>query len=271
MVKIFTMVKGEDDIVRDWVMYHGSIFGFQNLHIIDNLSKDNTYPILSELKGKYGIHVYRLPDYSKKGDYMTGLFRKHCRKEYGFPIDIDEFIVAYDKDTHTISCDREEIGKQLLLLPPAIVYKMNYINAKLTKPSSRAVVDLTRGSYWDYGANAKSFFHSSLFRGVIDHGNHYHKENYYVTPFCLVHYHTRNLDQLKKKVYNNLVGLGYNPFDLNALIEIRGRHGSNALGFHHVQKQIELLTGEFKMPLEGEEPNKDISLNPIIEKIAAIY
>ena len=40
MTKIFTMVKGEVDIVNEWVLYHGSLFGFQNLYVIDNLSKD---------------------------------------------------------------------------------------------------------------------------------------------------------------------------------------------------------------------------------------
>ena len=48
-MKIFTMVKGEVDIVKDWVMYHGNLFGFTNLYIIDNFSRDGTYEILLKL------------------------------------------------------------------------------------------------------------------------------------------------------------------------------------------------------------------------------
>ena len=53
MVKIFTMVKDEVDIVEEWVVYHGHIFGFKNLYIIDNFSTDGTYQLLNTLKIKY--------------------------------------------------------------------------------------------------------------------------------------------------------------------------------------------------------------------------
>ena len=42
-MKVFTMVKGENDIVEDWVLYHGHLFGFRNIYVIDNLSLDGTY------------------------------------------------------------------------------------------------------------------------------------------------------------------------------------------------------------------------------------
>ena len=101
MTKIFTMVKGEVDIVSDWVLYHGTIFGFANLYIIDNLSQDGTWEELKSLKNKYNINICRLPDYTKKGDYMTMLMKSFCVKgELAFPIDIDEFIVCYDKQTN---------------------------------------------------------------------------------------------------------------------------------------------------------------------------
>ena len=45
-IKLFTMVKDEVDIVEDWLKYHGSIFGYQNLYVIDNFSTDGTYEIL---------------------------------------------------------------------------------------------------------------------------------------------------------------------------------------------------------------------------------
>lgn len=57
MIKLFTIVKDEIDIVREWVMYHGYIFGFQNLYIIDNMSVDGTYEKLLEFQQTHGCNV----------------------------------------------------------------------------------------------------------------------------------------------------------------------------------------------------------------------
>ena len=50
MVKIFTMAKDELDIVIDWVIYHGFIFGFSNIYVIDNYSTDGTYEALLKMQ-----------------------------------------------------------------------------------------------------------------------------------------------------------------------------------------------------------------------------
>jgi hypothetical protein len=262
MVKIFTMVKGEDDIVEDWVLYHGYLFGFENLYIIDNLSRDNTYPILLKLKKDYNINICRLGDYKKKGEYMTMLFRQFCRNEYGIPLDIDEFLVYYDRSKNEISCSRDIILNTLKHLPRSEVYKMEYIQSKLTNKNgyTRATIEGNWGSYTPYNSFAKSFFHSSIFRGVIDHGNHYNTTNYVLTPFCLVHFHNRNIDQMRKKVFNNVSGLGYDPFNLKNL-KIIGNNTSNP-GFHHVKKQVEMLTNQYNLPYE-EHVDDDISLKPL--------
>ena len=267
MTKIFTMVKGEVDIVNEWVLYHGSLFGFQNLYVIDNLSRDGTWEALVNLKKKYNINITRLPDYKKKGEYMTTMFRSFCRPgEIGIPIDIDEFIVYYDKHTNKISCDGNKIFSVLKSLPPSQVYKMNYILSKITCHNGykNAVINTTNGTYLDYGSLAKSFFNKSLFNGDIDHGNHYNTPNYIMTNLCLVHYHARNLDQIKKKIYNNVTGLGYNPLDLNALKNLLARGGIN--GSHHIENQISVLENRYELGVSNLE-SSDIDLTPISEHL----
>ena len=39
-----------------------------------------------ELKHKYNINIYRLPDYTKKGIYMSALIKKFGNNEFVFPI-----------------------------------------------------------------------------------------------------------------------------------------------------------------------------------------
>ena len=83
---------------------------------------------------------------------------------------------------------------------------MNYINAKNLSPTGyeRATVETEYGNYCDYQTNAKSFFHSKLFHGQIDHGNHYNTSNFYLSSLCLIHYHCRNLNQMKKILWVDL-------------------------------------------------------------------
>lgn len=261
-MKIFTMVKGEVDIVEDWVLYHGHLFGFRNLYVIDNMSLDGTYESLLMLKNKYGINVTRLPDYTKKGEYMTMLLRSFGNNEIVFPIDIDEFIVYYDKKSNRIMCNNE-ILNYIRSLPKLPIYKMNYIQSKNFHPEgyARATVEAKNGYYSDYKTMAKTFFHSALFKGVIDHGNHYNTTDYLPTKLCLVHFHQRNLDQIKKKVYNNVKGLGYSPFNLNALLSLKSK-GSSVMGFHHVDKQIKIITKTFNLDVDEQNPS-DISLEPL--------
>jgi len=137
---------------------------------------------------------------------------------------------------------------------------MNYIISKILQLNGyeKATVETNYGKYSDYGNNAKTFFISNLFDGVIDHGNHYHTNNYILTKLCLIHFHTRNLDQIKKKVYNNITGLGYNPFNLNELNQML-RVNPSCEGYQHVTKQIEILENRFTINVE-ERNETDIDL-----------
>lgn len=261
MVKIFTMVKGENDIVRDWVNYHGKLFGYSNIYVIDNMSKDGTFEILNEFKGK--IHIYRATDYKKKGEYLQQLIRTNCRpNELAFPIDIDEFIVQYTKNTNTISCNPDIIRQRVFSIAsknqPDTLYKMNYIFGKVIAPEGydRAAAQMEVGSYGDYGEQAKSFFHAKyLSTHSLDHGNHMHSNHFVLTDLCLIHYHHRNKPQMCKKIFNNILGLGYNPYSINALRTVT----SNSIGLHHVQAQISILEGKYTFPVSTPN-NDDINL-----------
>jgi phosphoglycerol transferase MdoB-like AlkP superfamily enzyme len=145
---------------------------------------------------------------------------------------------------------------------------MNYINPKILKENgyNRATIESSHGSYSDCGYHAKTFFYSNFFKGDLDHGNHYHTNDYFLSNFCLVHYHARNLEQMKKKVYNNVFGLGHNPFDISKLIETAK---TNCDGFHHINNQISILQNTYKIPITVLEPT-DIILEPISKKLLSL-
>jgi len=267
-IKIFTMVKDEVDIVSDWIMYHGSLFGFKNLYIIDNYSADGTYEVLLKFKLSHGIHLSRQMNYDKKGEYMTWYYNNRCHPEdIAYPIDIDEFIVYYDRYKKTISVDRRTIINYIKNLPDAKIYKTNYIQAAPHQDAphgfERAIAECNWGSYdGNYKENAKSFMKKKLYHGTIDHGNHIPSKEYFITEICLVHFHVRNMDQLKKKTYNNVAGLNYPANNLHKLKQVL-QYDPNCIGNHHVVRQISILENTFVLPIQIYNPTSSINLGPL--------
>lgn len=256
-IKVFTMVKDEADIVREWILYHGNLFGLENLYIVDNGSTDGTLEIIQEFVQK-GVHLFFEADYRKKGIVMTALIREYAPRGIAYPIDIDEFIVHFDKPTNTISADKRTILEYFYSLPSSAVYKTNYICNGIDTPTgyNNALVEATSGYYLDYGGLAKSFF-SPLFTGIIDHGNHYPYGPHIVTDLCLLHYHHRNIPQMHKKVVNNVSGLGYDTRDLQGLKALP----KDCDGEHHVAALISILEGRYQLPIYVPS-DQSISLLP---------
>ena len=245
-IKLFTMVKDENDIVREWIIYHGELFGYENIFVIDNYSTDGTYEIIQEYKEK--IHIFREKKYQDKGILMKSLINKNCLpNDIAFPIDIDEFIVYYDDNK--IIADKTTINDYMNNLEDAHIYKANYIVTNITDNTeygyNNAIIETKYGTYQNYGISAKSFFKLKNYNGIIDHGNHIHTNNYFLTKICLVHYHCRNFEQMKKKIYNNVIGLGY-PNNLEQLKIILHKNAKCA-GCHHVRNYINLLENRYQI------------------------
>ena len=246
---IATMVKNEDDIIREWIEYHGSIFGFENIYVIDNESVDNTYKICEEYIVK-GLHLEQKPDYLLKGEYMTH-YKNTIPCDFFIPIDIDEFIVYYKSNKvsyHNILAYIDGLKTSNVL------FKMNYINPVKTIEAD-SLKKFTHGIYTDYKDLAKTFFkNTGNYKSYhIDHGNHMQTNNYILSDLCLLHFHRRSDLQHKRKVIANVLGLGYKP-DIEELKKLP----DTIMGFHHVKMYIHML----------EHP--EISNEPEIEAMSSI-
>lgn len=263
-VKLFTMVKDEVDIIDEWIIYHGSMFGWRNIHIIDNGSTDGTFEKIQQFS--HLIHIYTETEYLKKGVYMKALIDTHAAPDdIVFPIDIDEFIVYYDS---CISVDRNTIHSYLQSLPPSPIYKTDYISPLITQSGGypSACRSITRGQYNSgMGIMAKSFFKKEYYSGDIDHGNHIPCSEYLLTKLCLVHYHERNIEQMKKKTLNNILGIGYtNSLDfLRNLIDT----DPTCMGNHHVMAQIKFLENSYSISC-GPPDGGNIDLTPLRDRIS---
>jgi len=268
-IKIFTMVKDEVDIIEYWIKYHGTLFGYENLYIVDNMSTDGTYEAIEFYKN-YGVQVFREEDYRQKGEIMTRLINSTDNYDIAFPIDIDEFIVYYNDDDNKINPIRSSKYLHNIiktdLFHENTIFKANYIQTLIDDDSGygykNAMIETQYGKYQDYKGHAKTFLNKKNWDGVLDHGNHYPSENYIKSNVCLVHYHCRNKDQMRKKVENNVIGLGY-PID--NLEYLKSLH-ETCPGFHHVKHMIDILENNFQIGInKGTTEAGCISLQPIID------
>jgi hypothetical protein len=105
---------------------------------------------------------------------------------------------------------------------------------------------------------------------IIDHGNHMYDLTFSCSDICLVHYHSRNHNQMIKKIKNNVQGfnLPLNLSFLESLIEQKPNYPGN----HHIKKMIKILKDDnvsFQPPVVSIS-DQHISLHPIIEFLKEI-
>lgn len=278
-IVIATMVKDEDDIIEKWINYHGKIFGYSNIHIVDNFSKDNTFKICNEYKKHKKINLYRKDDYKKKGIYMTEIMNNN-KCDIFFPIDIDEFIV-YLKDN---KINTENINDYFEILinyyKKNTYFKCDYIIPVKTIESKNIFKKFSFGFLnQNYDNTRKTFIYTKNLQKpfIIDHGNHMAGvSDYIVSKICLVHYHYRSHEQKYKKSVNNALGLGIDinikkleNKDKNELLKLENIISKKFNGRHHARNLYEFFSGKIKSfdkPLVKKTDNL-ISLELIREKV----
>ena len=240
-VVIATMVKDEEDIVKEWVEYYGEIFGYNNLYIIDNYSTDKTYEILKKYVSK-GVCLNRVKKYKNKGDFMT-LIKKNVECDFFIPVDIDEFLVLYDKNKNQVFCNNllkyfDVITKKY---PNQLLFKTEYIYPIKTNNCNKILKQFTHGRVNNNMKRfAKTFIQNKIKNYIlIDHGNHIYTSNYVNTKLYLIHYTRRTDEQFKKKIINNVTGFNYEKNVSNLKNKVKSNPGLP--GKHHVKHCIRLL------------------------------
>jgi len=235
-ITICTMVKNEDDIVRQWIEYHGEIFGYANLYIIDNFSDDSTYEICKEYLSK-GIQLFRGSDYTNKGNYMTH-FKNTTDCDIFIPLDIDEFICRYDEYSNSVYKNGIIEYLHSLLNSNNGVFKMNYLGP-INTTDEDGLSKFTHAVLNDYKSAAKTFIIKKYMDPMFqfDHGNHCHTSNYVMSNLTLIHYHERSNEQIYKKCLANVTGLGYS-LDLDELKRLKEK---GCDGSHRVEQMIFII------------------------------
>ena len=161
------MQKDEVHLLEPWLAYHGQMFGFDNLYVLDNGS---THPgvllTLARYAGK-GVHVDYSPcrrdHYLHKGDVVGGVIHRlevAGRHDFYFPTDCDEFILKQTQWGFT--CDRAAIHAHLKTLKG----EQRTLRIPFQLGNHPLLPDL-----YHYFTFTKTFYAADTF-GWTDHGHH---------------------------------------------------------------------------------------------------
>jgi hypothetical protein len=232
------MTKDEYDLIEDFIIYYGHIFGYNNIIIIDNMS---TNSVVLDVYTKYiskGITVYKEESY--RGDDQGRAFTKYMnmykdKAEFLIGLDTDEFMFSVDKLKNNNECtDKNDIITILKNMPeditcivfnsyvyciPDPTYK-NYINGKNQRPAQDII------HFFKHHANAinsppviKCLYRSSAFIGTYN-GNHNGIVSYGRRDFInigLFHFHSTGQYRVYERCKN--VINGYNYFNTDSSIK----------------------------------------------------
>ncbi len=131
------MQRNEELCLHPWLAYHGYLFGFDNLFVIDHGSDLSTVKTTLTLFERFGVHVLRLPasaNYADKGAIVTAVLgRADAAKRYDllFPLDCDEFLMMRDEAGEP-SCAKAGLLKYLATLRGAtspLLVTENFLNS----------------------------------------------------------------------------------------------------------------------------------------------
>lgn len=211
-IKIFSFQKDEE-LIEDWILYHGALVGYPNIYIVDHDSKQS----ILDVYAKYDVNVI---SYNGKFEFkvqiLTKLMLEHkSTTDLLIPLDGDEFIAL--KDGKILSKDKHEIQQCLYNLPKG-PHKYNFAtcDAILEKYEYTDIFnEINYFSEIKRGFGEKTFFqgynfvelHNGNHLGVISDGRAYIK-----TDLVLLHFNCKGYENFLGKIIKGMNACGY---DLN--------------------------------------------------------
>jgi hypothetical protein len=203
IVKLVMMMNDESLLLEPWLRYHGYLFGFANLTVIDNGSSHPRVLALLVQFERVRVTVVRgrnTPrDFEAKGVAVGEIIRQldqGAPYDYVFPIDCDEFIGLWQDGR--LSCRRDEIFGHLAAV-------------RSVKQCFRVGMYLFNipddpGWYWPQDA-AKTFFSYRSFVAV-DHGFHFGRSrlgtDVFLSNITYFHFHFKPYDDFLAGAKNKL-------------------------------------------------------------------
>lgn len=242
--------KDESDILDLWFRYHAALVGASNIIMIDNYSRNPMVLKLLTTWESRGVIVLRnLGPYGLKGDLCLQSYRQHRpNAELFFPIDIDEFLIAYENGLPVVSISLVLQHLDMMIASNATAWGfLHYYTSIRTEANKES-------TYFAKLSTEPSVC-KKVFRGravqKLDHGNHLvdviYGEVQYLSTLGYLHYHNRSPLRVVERALNDVKGFKYLPkqVTLGSLPKYKGAlktlASQNMQGLHKVKELIAYL------------------------------
>lgn len=234
-VACLMMQKNESSLLEPWILYHATLFGFENLYIYDNGSTE--IKAISALK-KYaslGVNVQwemkSKADFESKGLIFSNLIKamdESRNYDFYFPLDADEFLAV--DDGSEVKIDATSIFESL----------RPYLNSKSPLMISSALDNnpLYPEYFFKSIGQRKTFFANGACES-LDLGFHEGESKYgeapVKTPVVYFHHHYKTYNSYVKSARQKLEGR-VQDFERQTLLDLKEEEGP---GFHLVGKILD--------------------------------
>ena len=188
-----TMQRNEAQCLEPWVRYHGYLFGFENLFILDHGSECLRVKILLQEYSARGAHVTYLgsaADYRQKGLFVSNEIKAaEARGNYDFlfPIDCDELL-----------CVRDSAGEPTVSRTRIHEALVPYLNESCTLQISENFMNQPQFPGFFVPAKYQKVFFARGCCEMLDHGNHTaiskKSQDCKITPFAYMHFHFKKFE-----------------------------------------------------------------------------
>ncbi|NIE80558.1 glycosyltransferase family 2 protein [Asaia sp. As-1742] len=229
------MQRDEGAMLMAWLSYYGRMFGFPNLTIFDNGSRDPlTLHLLAQAQ-RCGVTVRRdrddAADFHGKGLHFAEQIREWDRGgdyDFALPVDCDEFLaVVSDEGISTdLDCIRREFAAHI-----GELRALRIATSLFNIPARPGWFAIDSGFYKGF-VPARSV-------GVVDNGQHNPSSTlapgYALTRFTYLHWHNHDYGEMQRRARRKLANSLVDPCDRQALLRyaatpnLPGRHLVNVL------------------------------------------
>jgi hypothetical protein len=212
-VKVFCQVKDDADIIEDWILWHGHLFGFKNVCVIADRPSQETKRILGRYSDLCVIFEAPLGNWpanltwceQKTCNLNSAIQRLGCDSDFVIPLDADEFVIFEDKP------DRQrvlgELARLVTLKQNAFKFGQEFQSCTLDDPT-RPAEEIRSFRKCRLRFDQKKCFAKPAQLTWLGAGQHYvhtqTKEVALVTRLSLLHFRWRGISHMHRKCVDHI-------------------------------------------------------------------
>jgi hypothetical protein len=244
-VKIILMTKDDLLLIHTWIVYHGELLGYENLHILDNSQDPRVLDIYNQTSN-LGYHLHSYPDCNlNTAERYINIIRKQIGNSCNFiaKFDTDEFLAMYKAGEYVY--DRGVFKQQLEHLNTGTNHHFynSYPSFDPSKPTLTATLFQTPEVHVE--TDYKQLYTTKI-EQQIDLGGHGTREHVgNNTGMTVLHYHRQPFETYKQNLKKVCISHGwFDHDDTDEQILHKLSTNTQQVSSHKREALVSILSGQ---------------------------